>query len=55
MPGVESTSIAREVGWPVERPRGAGVVAGAATTFAGAFADLLGTTIEGELPAVVAG
>jgi lipoyl(octanoyl) transferase len=55
MPGVESTSIAREAGWAAGHPAGAGIVAGAAATFAGAFADLLGTTIEGELPAVVAG
>jgi lipoyl(octanoyl) transferase len=55
MPGVKSTSIAREAGWPIERPPGAGVLASAAATFAGAFADLLETTIAGELPAVAAG
>jgi lipoyl(octanoyl) transferase len=54
MPGVESTSIAREAGWPEGRPTGT-AVAEAASTFANAFGDLLGTTIEGELPAVVAG
>jgi lipoyl(octanoyl) transferase len=61
MPGVESTSVAREAGWPDQRTAGAvagaraGSVASAGATFARAFADLLGTTIEGELPAVVAG
>jgi len=66
MPGVESTSIAREAGWPEGQPAGlrTGAAAGAAgpatvaeagATFARAFADLLGTTIEGELSAVVAG
>jgi lipoyl(octanoyl) transferase len=54
MPGVESTSIAREAGWPEGRPTGT-AVAEAASTLAKAFGDLLGTTIEGELPAVVAG
>ncbi len=58
MPGVESTSIAREAGWPDDRrPGGHGtdLVANAGATFARAFADLLAITIEGEVPAVVAG
>ena len=58
MPGVESTSIAREAGWPAERPVGEAltrVVARAGALFAGAFAKRLGSTIEGEPSAVAAG
>jgi lipoyl(octanoyl) transferase len=59
MPGVESTSIAREAGWPAES-RGPGdaltsVVAGAGGLFARALADRLGATLDGDLPAVLAG
>jgi lipoyl(octanoyl) transferase len=58
MPGVESTSIAREAGWPDERPASeslTSVVARAGGLFAGVLAERLGSTIEGERPAVVAG
>jgi lipoyl(octanoyl) transferase len=58
MPGVESTSIAREAGWPAERPAEeslTSVVARAGALFAGAFAERLGGTIEGEPSAVATG
>ena len=58
MPGVESTSIAREAGWPAERPIGEAltrVVARAGALFAGAFAERLGSTLEVEPSAVAAG
>jgi lipoyl(octanoyl) transferase len=58
MPGVESTSIAREAGWPAERPAGealTSVVARAGALFAGALAEHLGSAIEGQPSAVAAG
>jgi lipoyl(octanoyl) transferase len=58
MPGVESTSIAREAGWPDDRRLGeplTDVVADAGATFAKAFVDRLGTRIEDEISSVVAG
>jgi lipoyl(octanoyl) transferase len=58
MPGVESTSIAREAGWPAERRRGeslTSVVASAGGLFARALADRLGATLAGEPPAAIAG
>jgi len=58
MPGVESTSIAREAGWPAERPAGEAltrVMARAGALFAGAFAERLGSTLEVEPSAVAAG
>jgi lipoyl(octanoyl) transferase len=58
MPGVESTSIAREAGWPDDRRLAEptmDVVAIAGGLFARALAERLGTTIEGGLPAAAAG
>jgi lipoate-protein ligase B len=53
MPGVESTSIARELGRPDEAPS-TDAVARAAAAFAPALARLLGTSIQGDLPAAAA-
>jgi lipoyl(octanoyl) transferase len=58
MPGVESTSIARETGWPTRRRDGeslTSVVASAGGLFARALADRLGATLAGEPPAAIAG
>ncbi len=46
MPGVVSTSIAREAGWTVPRPR-ASIVAEAAAVFATAFARQIGVDLAG--------
>jgi lipoate-protein ligase B len=49
MPGLTSTSVARELGRVAEPPTTASV-ADAATRFASALASLLGTRLEGRLP-----
>ena len=49
MPGLDSTSVAREAGRPGEPPSTAQVAA-AAAAFARAFARLLGAPLEGVLP-----
>jgi lipoyl(octanoyl) transferase len=49
MPGLDSTSIAREAGRPGERPSTA-QVAIAAAAFARAFAQRIGAPLEGRLP-----
>jgi lipoyl(octanoyl) transferase len=49
MPGLDSTSIAREAGRPRERPS-TDAVATAAAAFARAFAAAIGAPLEGPLP-----